>query len=114
MKGTGRLIERQVIYAILVLAYERKDKLLDQSKIRGVLSKRIIKGKRIIEDINAHRGEISDAVNKKLGWLINKNESKISIEKEAEKEYGFEKNAKKIIKIMEEKKMLEKNENTPQ
>ena len=103
MKRTKRILIRQVVYAILVLAYEKQDKLIDQSKIRGILKKEGF------SDINSHKSEIHGIINSgEIDFLIIKNESKIEINPQAEKEYQLGENAKTIITKM--KKMIIKEE----
>ena len=103
IKGTKRAWVKRTIFAILILAYEHGDKLIDQSKIRNVLSKEGFKG------VRSQKGVIFGIINEDLAkWLIDKNDSKILIKKEAEKEYALNKNAKRIIKIIRKENLIEK------
>lgn len=104
IKGIKRPWIKRTIFAILILAYEHGDKLIDQSKIRNVLSKEGFK-------VRSHKGEISNIINKELTtWFIDKNESKLLIKKTTEKDYALKKNAKQIIKIMRKENLIEKDE----
>jgi hypothetical protein len=95
IKGIKRIIVRQVIYAILVLAYSKNDNNIDQSKIRGVM-------KDIgVSDASNHKGEIHTIVKSEIDFLIINEDSKIRIRPSAEKEYNLRKNAKRIINKMD-------------
>ncbi|RJQ21709.1 hypothetical protein C4580_02015 [Candidatus Woesearchaeota archaeon] len=110
MRGIHRPIVRKVIYAILVRTYDKEDRIIDQLDIRNTLSKTKVNGIPIIEKGTSHKSEISEVVKKRLNWLIQQNESKISVLPSAEEEYDLRKNAKRIITLIEKEGLLGKEQ----
>jgi hypothetical protein len=104
IKGIKRPIVRQVIYALLILAYQKGDKLIDQSKVRAILKN---EGYKKISD---QKSVIHGVINGEIDFLINRNESKIEIKPETEDDYDLKNNAKRIIAEMKKQKLIYKED----